>query len=209
MGITLRIAAGQTAAAGFKLAAMDGTSEQKSMRAFFALWPGAAARAGLAAWQVPLQRVCGGRAMRAETLHATLVFLGNVAGHRLEALALAAQEVAGAHFVMRFDRARYWGHNHIVYAAPQQEPEDLARLVRQLEQGLRRHHFHFEPRSYQPHVTLLRHAQWSERLLPEQPAVVWPVNDFALVQSLSDEHGARYRVLARFPLAAAGRTGLP
>lgn len=209
MGITLCIAAGQTTAPGFKLAAMNGMSEQKPMRVFFALWPGAAECARLAAWQAPLQRVCGGRAMRAETLHATLVFLGNVAGHRFEALALAAQEAAGVRFVMRLDEARYWRHNHIVYAAPLQEPEGLARLVRQLEQGLCRHHFHIEPRSYQPHVTLLRRARWDERPLPELPAVTWPVHDFALVQSLSDEHGARYRVLARFPLAAAARTGLP
>jgi 2'-5' RNA ligase len=32
------------------------------------------------------------------------------------------------------------------------------------------------------------------------PAVAWQVRDFALVQSVGDEQGGRYKVLARFPL---------
>lgn len=178
-------------------------------RVFFALWPDAAQRAALAAWQPPLQKLCGGKAMRADTLHATLVFLGDVVQHRLEALQLAAQEVSGAPFEICFDEARYWGHNHIVYAAPACVPEPLAQLVQQLEQRLRQHRFHFDQRSYKPHLTLLRHARWNDTPLPAPAAVAWAVHEFALVQSLRNEQGARYRVLARFPLAGTGADGLP
>lgn len=182
---------------------MSKVSNSAKARVFFALWPHAAQRTALSAWQPPLKKLCGGRVMRADTLHATLVFLGDVAQHRLEALQLAAQEVAGTPFELQLDRARYWGHNHIVYAAPGVVPEQLSLLVQQLEQQLRRHRFHFEQRSYKPHVTLLRHAQWSDAPLPEMMAVNWRVLDFVLVQSLRDEQGARYEVLARFPLASA------
>jgi len=178
------------------------------MRVFFALWPGKAQREALAAWQGPLKKRCGGRAMRAETLHATLVFLGDVAQHRLEALKLAAQEVSGASLTLRLDQARYWGHNHIAYAAPGAVPELLGQLVSDLEQRLRRHRFRFDRRSYKPHVTLLRHAKWHDEPLPVMPPVVWRVRQFVLVQSLSDENGARYEVLARFPLASARADGL-
>jgi 2'-5' RNA ligase len=176
---------------------------QTSVRVFFALWPGEAGRAALAGWQPALRRLCGGRAMLRENLHNTLVFLGNVAEHRLEALKLAAQEVEGRPFWLRIDRARYWGHNHIVFAAPRETPPRLAQLVRDLERSLERHRFRFDRRDYKPHVTLLRHAKWSDEPLPEMPAVRWPVRDFVLVQSPQQEGDTRYRVIARFPLRAA------
>ena len=86
----------------------------------------------MAAWQPPLQQLCGGRLMSADKLHNTLVFLGNVQPDRLEALQLAAQEVNGAEFQLAFDIARYWGHNHIVYAAPGTVPTKLVQLVSEL-----------------------------------------------------------------------------
>lgn len=170
-----------------------------SVRVFFALWPSAAERAALAAWQPPLRELCGGRAMLAANLHNTLVFLGNVAERRLEALQLAAQEVEAERFDLRIDQARYWGHNHIVFAAPHETPPRLAKLAHDLEQSLERHRFRFDRRDYKPHVTLLRHAKWTDQPLPGMPAVHWPVRDFALVQS-PPEGEAIYRVLAKFPL---------
>ncbi|MDD5058721.1 MAG: RNA 2',3'-cyclic phosphodiesterase [Sideroxydans sp.] len=172
----------------------------KSVRVFFALWPSQSERSALAAWQPALHGLCGGRAMRPDTLHATLVFLGEIAAHRLEAAQLAAREVGAKPFKICFDTARYWGHNHIAFAAPGNVPPQLLQLVADLEHSLTRHRFRFERRTYKPHVTLLRHAQWSDDELPTMPAVSWQIGDFVLVQSLSDEHGARYEVLARFPL---------
>jgi len=175
-------------------------AREASVRVFFALWPDDAERAALAAWQPALHKLCGGRSMRAATLHATLVFLGDVVLHRLEALQLAAQEVEGASFDLAFDVAHYWGHNHIVFAAPHSVPPQLAPLVQALEQRLGKHRFHFDQRPYKPHITLLRHAQWSDAPLPEMHRVVWRIRDFALVQSVPDEEGANYQVLARFHL---------
>lgn len=172
----------------------------KSVRVFFALWPTDAERVALAAWQPALHKLCGGRITRADTLHNTLVFLGNIERHRLEALQLAAQEAGGEAFQLSFDAAHYWGHNRIVFAAPGSEPPQLARLVHGLEQRLSAHRFDFDKRSYKPHVTLLRNAKWGEAPLPERNRVVWQAKDFALVQSVPDEKGANYQVLARFPL---------
>lgn len=179
---------------------MNPNDRKPSVRVFFALWPTATARAALAAWQVPLRNLCGGSEMRADTLHSTLVFLGEVESQRLETLLLAAQEVAGARFEIEFDVARYWGHNHIVYAAPRQVPAELTGLVHELERHLRKYRFNFEPREFKPHVTLLRHAQWSDAPLPQMDTVPWPAREFVLVQSLSDEQGAHYKVLSRFGL---------
>jgi len=138
--------------------------------------------------------------MRGETLHNTLVFIGNIVQSRLEPLQLAAQEVNGELFELCFDAARYWGHNHIVYAAPVDLPQPLAQLVLGLEQSLIRHGFKFDIREYRPHVTLMRATRWTDSPLPAMQPVCWQVNDFALVQSMSQEGLAGYRVLTRFPL---------
>lgn len=179
----------------------DKSDPDKSARVFFALWPKAKERAALAAWQPALQELCGGRPTRPDNLHATLVFLGGVAQHRLESLKLAAQEVQGKKFDLTFDLAHYWGHNHIVHAAPARTPPQLVQLVHDLEQALTRHRFHFDSRpQYKPHVTLLRHARWTDAPLPGMREFTWHAEDFALVQSLDGPDGVVYQVAEVFPL---------
>ena len=174
------------------------------MRVFFALWPEAAGQRQLSAWQAPLKRLCGGRAMRGETLHNTLIFVGNIELYGLELLQLAAQEVSGEGFELCFDEARYWGHNHIVYAAPRDVPQQLLHLADALGQRLIAHRFKFDRREYKPHVTLLRNAHWSDAQLPAMRPVCWQIRDFALMQSVPHDGLMDYRVLARFPLRASG-----
>lgn len=174
------------------------TLRQNQHRLFFALWPGTAERAALAAWQSPLHGLCGGKAMRVDTLHCTLVFLGEVPGHRLEALVLAAHETHMGRFSLQLDAAHYWDHNHIVCAVPALLPPEQAALVAGLQDSLCRHRFHFERRPYKAHVTLLRHARWTDAALPPMPAVRWQASEFVLVESVRDGQGVRYEVLGRF-----------
>ncbi|MEO8331032.1 MAG: RNA 2',3'-cyclic phosphodiesterase [Gallionella sp.] len=181
---------------------MTNPTDHSRVKVFFALWPTAAERNRLAAWQTPLKLLCDGRAMHGETLHATMVFIGDIDPGRLEALQLAAREVDGESFEVCFDVARYWGHNHIVYAAPVHFPQQLARLVGALQQGLARHRFKFDIRDYKPHVTLLRNAHWTDAPLPAMQPVRWQMHDFALVQSRQQGGLSSYRVLARFPLVS-------
>jgi 2'-5' RNA ligase len=192
-------------------------SKQGIAKVFFALWPTAPERDSLAAWQKPLQKLCGGRAMRAETLHVTLVFVGEIEQSRLEALRFSAQEISETCFELCFDEARYWAHNHVVYAAPTAVPQQLERLVGALQQRLALHRFKFEKSVYKPHVTLIRNARWTDapkagnpqpasgraELTPPLPLmqpVRWQSQDFALVQSIRQDGQASYRVLAKFPL---------
>ena len=175
-------------------------TDNPTARVFFALWPTDAERRQLAAWQTPLHHLCGGRAMSSETLHSTLVFIGEIESSRLEALQLAAQEVNGESFELCFDTAHYWGHNHIVYASSKHLPQQLAQLANTLAQRLILHRFKFDQRDYKLHVTLLRNARWTDAPLPAMQPVRWQVKDFALVQSVPQDGLASYRVLVRFPL---------
>lgn len=140
--------------------------------------------------------------MRAQTLHATLVFIGNVETNRLDALQQAAHKVCAESFVLSFDEARYWGHNRIVYAAPSHLPQPLMQLVDALAQHLEAQDFKFDRRTYQPHVTLLRNARRNNTPLPSMPPVNWQIRDFTLMQSVQKEGSNEYHVLARFPLRA-------
>jgi 2'-5' RNA ligase len=171
-----------------------------NLRVFFALLPSHAERASLAAWQIRLCEICGGRKMRVDTLHTTLVFVGGIEPNRLETLKWVAQQVKGESFDLAFDKAHYWRHKHIVYAAPNSVPPQLTRLVKDLEHNLTQHHFQFDRREYKPHVTLLRHAFWGEALLPDMERAVWQVKNFVLLHSTPGGGGAHYSELASFKL---------
>lgn len=183
---------------------MSRQSENPTARVFFALWPTFTESGALAAWQPPLMQLCGGRSMRDETLHLTLVFIGGIGRARLESLRQAAQEVSAEGFELCFDRAHYWGRAKIVYAAPDHAPPQLVQLVSGLEQSLARHGFKFDEREHKPHITLLRNARWTDADLNVMPPVGWRIKDFALVESVPQGGSMDYRMLARFPLKTTG-----
>ena len=178
---------------------------QQCSAVFFALWPTAAERGSLAAWQKPLQHLCGGRDMRGENLHNTLVFIGHVEQSRLEALQLAAQEVSGEDFELCFDAARYWGHNHIVYAAPG---------ACAATSGAAGNRAGTAPDDGTVSDSTSANTNRTSRCcatptgpmrpLPAMQPVCWQMRDFVLVESCAEGGKAAYRVLARFPLLRYG-----
>ena len=145
-----------------------------------------------------LRQECGGRVMRRDNLHLTLVFLGNVAREKIPRLEVIAAQQRGAGFDLAFGVTGYWRHNRIVWAAPHTTPEPLHGLVGGLEQALGQAGFEFDRRSYSPHLTLLRDARAPAALPPL--VFGWPVRDFALVESARGTRGSEYRVLTRWPL---------
>lgn len=172
--------------------------KSETIRVFFALWPDVYACDEFTREQSTLVNVCGGRLMRPDTLHVTLVFLGEVEVSRLEALTLVASEVCVTQFKVCFDVARYWGHNHILYAAFHQAPDKLLQLAAELRHHLALHGFKFDVRTFKPHITLLRNVFWTDDLLPVLPVVCWEIKEFVLLQS--PQGGGTYQTLARFPL---------
>ena len=177
------------------------TRAPRPARVFFALWPDERVRDALHRETQLLHRDCGGRAMRRENLHLTLVFVGAVAVERLAELKAAAGSITGSSFELVLDQLGYWRHNRIVWAAPLSVPEALRELVGSLESRLQQAGFEFDRRPYAPHVTLLRDAR-----APGAPAALhldWSVGDFVLVESAHAAQGIAYRVLARWPLQAA------
>lgn len=176
--------------------------DQKTARIFFALWPNAVVRRALDEAGKHLHERCGGRRMRAETLHLTLAFLGEVAQERLEELQRLACLCDATAFDLELTHAGYWAHNHIAWVAPAAAPQALIELVGGLEMRLAAAGFAFDARSFVPHVTLLRNAQCPQNL-SAMVAPLWSVRDFVLVKSTKLDSLASYQCIGRWPLSGA------
>ncbi|MDB5811005.1 MAG: 2-5 ligase [Betaproteobacteria bacterium] len=167
-------------------------------RLFFALWPDESVRDSLYAVARAAHQSSGGRLMRRDNLHQTLVFIGNVAAERRTEIETAATAIDAKSFKLDFGTTGYWKHNRIIWAAPLATPDALTNLVAALEAGLAQAGIDFDSRPYSPHVTLVRDA----RVRGSLPAMQfnWPLHDFVLVESGHDSGGVAYRVVARWPL---------
>jgi RNA 2',3'-cyclic 3'-phosphodiesterase len=171
---------------------------EPTVRVFFALWPDEAVRDQLDLAGRKLHEALGGRRMRRENLHLTLVFLGNIPAHRLPDAIAAAEGVEIAPFSIDFDRYVCWKHNRVGFLAPTLVPPLLQDFVRILGERLFDRGFDFDDRPYVPHLTLIRNAHCNRRL-PEPTHVPWPVQDFVLVRSEIGVAGVFYTPVRTWP----------
>ena len=160
-------------------------------RLFYALWPDAATRAALAAWQAGL----GGNPTRPDKLHLTLAFLGQRPASELPAL-LAILEQLPAHPVpLLFDHVSHFPQLALAWAALAQPSPALLDLRAACMHGLAEQGLapRFEHDRFTPHVTLARQAPPPP---PERPPPVqWQARELVLVESLKSS--GDYRVVAR------------
>lgn len=172
-------------------------------RVFFALWPEALVQKALHSLATEYQSQCEGRIMNADTLHMTLLFLGEIERARLPLLRQSAGKVSVPPFGFVLNRLSFWAHNRIAYATPLVEVPALYQLATALQQELRAADFLFENYAFNPHVTLIRqvgHVLESQAIAP----ITWQVNAFVLVESVMTDHSARYQILQKWPLLPVG-----
>jgi 2'-5' RNA ligase len=153
-----------------------------SIRLFLGLWPTAAQRAAVQAhadawsWPEPARRT------RAERVHLTLHFIGQVAPDRLPELQQALA-VPWQGCDLALDRAEVWPGGIAVLEATQLPPA-LMDLHARLGQALGQLGLPAESRRFRPHVTLARKAGGA-RPPAEWAPLHWSVAPrYALVQSL-------------------------
>ncbi|MBI2752990.1 MAG: RNA 2',3'-cyclic phosphodiesterase [Betaproteobacteria bacterium] len=169
------------------------------MRLFFALWPPRRTAELLADWAAEAQRVTRGRVTRAEAIHLTLAFLGEVAEERLAAAVRAARRVRAEPHDLPIEQARLWTHHRIVWVGPRETPPALQSVADLLRTELAIEGFSLERRPFAAHITLIRKARGTGTL-PPLPSVDWPVSEVALVRSTLSQQGPNYEVIARFAL---------
>lgn len=174
----------------------------ETRRLFFALWPSAALQSELMRRARKALRPGGGRAVATDKLHLTLAFLGSVDARAQACMEAAAEGVRGEPFALSFDQLGHFPRPRVIWAGVSQVPAALGALVQDLTRALLPCGYRPESRPFQAHVTLMRKAARGPRPTAIEP-LVWPVEDFALVESLTLPEGAQYRVLRRWPLAGA------
>ncbi|MDO8293925.1 MAG: RNA 2',3'-cyclic phosphodiesterase [Gallionella sp.] len=174
-------------------------SAAQKLRVFFALWPDAETASHLAALGENLVGGCGGRVMPAANLHMTLAFIGAVTPAQIERLVALAAGVRCEAFDLRLDRLGFWPQGGILWAGCRQAPSCQRRLFAELASGVRAAGFTLDARTPVPHVTLARRARCAS--LPRLGTPLgWRADEFALVESIAQPVGVRYRVLETFPL---------
>jgi len=167
--------------------------ETASLRLFLALWPDAACLARLVdhadRWSWP----ASARRTRAERMHVTLHFIGEVPARRLPDLRHGlALEWAGGELML--DRGTVWPGGIAVLEATQVPPA-LAALHADLAERLRMLRLPVESRPYRPHVTLARKAFGAKP--PAFEPLHWQAAPtYALVQTLGGGRG--YETLQAF-----------
>ncbi len=160
-------------------------------------------RAALVRTATQMHGAFHGRLTRDDSVHLTLVFLGNVDASRLPTLLMPPARIATPKFTLVLDRWGGWRRNRVGWVAPAATPDSLRVLVANLEEWLAGAGYALERRAFAAHVTLVRDAQVTPMPAP-MPPIPWPVNDFALVRSHIAAGGSRYEVVGRWPLQREG-----
>jgi 2'-5' RNA ligase len=138
--------------------------DTKPSRVFFAIFPDKFARAQLTYQAEQLVLICGGNPVRAQRIHLTLLFLGNIAAHRIGLLQQSMKNIAVKKFEFQLEEICYWKKNRIVYGQAKQFPTELFILVDSLKTTLSEAGLLIEKNIYKPHVTLVRQAIYSTNI---------------------------------------------
>lgn len=174
-------------------------------RLFFALWPEAAEVRVLAQWARRAGCLLGGRRMRPETLHLTLVFLGTVPSARVpEVQDILRADASWPGGTLTLDGFGRFAGPAVVWAGPTQPVPWLFALRRQLVAGLHHRGLPVPDEPFRPHVSLLRRAGAGELALLGTPRpLAWTPKRLVLVASQPDETGSNYTFLAQACLSAS------
>jgi len=169
-------------------------------RLFFALWPPPELARQLhrvAAQQFDARHA---RRLRVEQIHLTLFYLGPSDADQRRCAEAAAARVEAPAFTLALSHLGVWPRPRVGWIAPSVSPPALNVLVTCLHQGLIACGYRFEERPWQAHLTLLRKLRQPPLNDSLAEPLVWPVSEFALVESLTLPEGAEYHVLQRWPL---------
>lgn len=172
-------------------------------RLFFALWPNHEVRARLVEQRDAVVRDYRGRPMRPDTLHMTLLFLGETPELRVPAALGCGDRIQGRakSFTMKIDARAHFPDPKVAWLGCADPPGELHDLWNGVREELESAQFTncASESDFQPHITVARDCL----LYPSPkgiPAIEWQVEDFVLVDSTRTPGGPVYRVLRHWQL---------
>ena len=168
-------------------------------RLFFAIQPAGKVRIALGDIAQKQAAQSGGRCIRPENIHLTLLFLGRTATEKIPALIAAASAVSAEPFDLTLRKTRFWKRNQIILATAETYPPELFMLADAVKTATCTAGFESDERAYKPHITLVRKAARHTPVDFDKP-LVWHVTHWLLMQSEQAERGIRYNTLHRWRL---------
>ncbi len=175
------------------------TDYHKPARLFFAIQPVKTIQKELGSLAKKLAIKWGGRSIKPENIHLTLLFLGETETEKINVLREAATNITGKRFALAIRETRFWKRNQIIYAHADSYPPELFSLVDAIKNTLHNAGFEFDNRAYKPHITLVRKTTRHIPAEIQQP-IEWPVKEWLLMQSKQTDQGIRYITLGRWQL---------
>jgi len=163
-------------------------------RLFFSLKFSHAQQQQLLAYQQQVQALCpGARSVDVSNLHLTLFFLGLVSEQQKLQLLEATNSIIAQRFSLTLDRLAGFAKPKIVYLAPSTIPAELVQLQQQMATLSKAQGFTDIHDSYRPHVTLARHAVFSESVAVEP--IRLEISEYALYVSENNNGKVQYSPL--------------
>jgi 2'-5' RNA ligase len=174
--------------------------EEATLRAFYALVPPAQLRAALSELGRDRARRLHGRPVPADNIHLTLAFVGAWPRARLDALLAAGGALNADAMRITLDRHGGFRRSGVAWVAPSSAPVALGMLANSLAGNLRANAVSYDEKPFHPHLTIARKCRGSFQHGPIGP-YAWEIDAVRLLASDTRAEGARYTVLATWPLA--------
>jgi 2'-5' RNA ligase len=178
-------------------------STASTARVFFALVPPPEVQQAMGELARDTARRAHGRPVPAQNMHVTLAFIGAWPVARLATLLDAAANVHGEPLNIALDRHGAFRRAGIAWVGPSLVPDALTRLAASLADALAAVGIMLDAQPYRPHVTLARHCRG-----PHPEGACGPfrfdADRLVLMQSQTRAEGARYSVVADWPLHCRG-----
>lgn len=166
------------------------------MRCFVASWPDSPTRQRLTALSDDVRaRIDHRRATRADDLHLTLAFIGNLDDATAYRVADAIASLRFRPFAWQLDALGFFAQAGVVWAGTVKQPgKPLAALADRVRCVLDQFDLCYDRRPLTPHVTILRGVK---RFNPEPLATIkWRIDSIALYRSSPAGQASHYtRVL--------------
>ncbi|MBL8518608.1 MAG: RNA 2',3'-cyclic phosphodiesterase [Betaproteobacteria bacterium] len=168
-------------------------------RAFFALWPDASVRERLAVHAEEIAKQAGGKPVKPDSLHMTLIFVGNVAEDKLARLAAVVDRISRKPFSMGLDRLSAFAEPGVAWVGTSHVPSALYDIQAQLYMELENAGFDVEQRRFVPHITIARKVTKDVNDRPID-LILWSARTLCLVHSDTKPEGSVYQVVKTWKL---------
>jgi RNA 2',3'-cyclic 3'-phosphodiesterase len=169
------------------------TQQLKHHMVFLALWPDEKTRINIVnSFKLSEFINRDGKDLRAQKLHLTLHFLGNISPEKYQCVVRMVQEIQFKAFDIVLNRFGVFPKAGVFYLGMSNIPHELVSLHKKLGEKLQQCDYRPESRRFAPHVTLKRKISQFDIQTKPQP-VRWQVGRFALVESIPVANGVLYK----------------